>query len=201
MVILNASDPDTAKKMNDIIKNAKHVFILVYMVGCGPCNATRPEWKKMCNELNNEYSSRNDVAILDLDNKFMNEVKHIGDVNGFPTIKYISDQGNKSEAYENSNIPNLKRSSDSFIKWIKSKMSKNKKMNSSVFDLSESISSKQLHSAKTVRNHSPFSKKKKGIMTSRRKLMKRTKRTKRTKKNQRNQKRQKRQRNSVGRQR
>ena len=198
MVILNASDPDTAKKMNDIIKNAKHVFILVYMVGCGPCNATRPEWKKMCNELNNEYSSRNDVAILDLDNKFMNEVKHIGDVNGFPTIKYISDQGNKSEAYENSNIPNLKRSSDSFIKWIKSKMSKNKKMNSSVFDLSESISSKQLHSAKTVRNHSPFSKKKKGIMTSRRKLIKRTKRTK---KNQRNQKRQKRQRNSVGRQR
>jgi hypothetical protein len=210
MVILNASDPDTAKKMNDIIKNAKHVFILVYMVGCGPCNATRPEWKKMCNELNNEYSSRNDVAILDLDNKFMNEVKRIGDVNGFPTIKYISEQGNKSEAYENSKIPNLKRSSDSFIKWIKSKMSKNNKIKSggspspssssslSVFDLSESISSKQRHSAKTVRNYSPFSKKKKGIMTSRRKLIKRTKRTK---KNQRNQKRQKRQRNSVGRQR
>jgi hypothetical protein len=203
MVILNASDPDTAKKMNDIIKNAKHVFILVYMVGCGPCNATRPEWKKMCDELNNEYSSKNDVAILDLDNKFMNEVNHIGDVNGFPTIKYISDQGNKSEAYENSNIPNLKRSSDSFIKWIKSKIQKNKSLqsggspssSSSVFNLSESISSKQRHSAKTVRNHSPFSKKKKGIMTSRRKLMKRIKRTKRTKRNQ------KRQRNSVGRQR
>jgi hypothetical protein len=145
----------------------------------------------MCNELKNEYSSRNDVAILDLDNKFMNEVKHIGDVNGFPTIKYISDKGNKSEAYENSKIPNLKRSSDSFIKWIKSKMSKNDKIKSSgspssssslsVFDLSESISSKQRHSAKTVRNYSPFSKKNKGIMTSRRKLMKRTKRTKKSK--------------------
>lgn len=163
MVILNASDPKTAKQMNDIIKNAKHVFILVYMVGCGPCNATRPEWKKMCESLGDQYSSNNDVAILDLDSKFMNEVKGIGEVSGFPTMKYISDNGNILEAYEDSNIPNKERSSNSFIEWIESKVEKNKnnymsknprtinsKNLTSAKELSELLSSKQLNSAKTL---------------------------------------------------
>lgn len=161
MVILNASDPDTAKKINDIIKNTKHVFILVYMVGCGPCNATRPEWKKMCQSLENKYSSNGDVAILDLDSQFMNEVKGIGEVSGFPTMKYISNNGNTTELYEDSNIPNKKRSYDSFINWIDSKvltpilttsprLSKNKN-NFSASDLSNKISSKQRNSAKSAK--------------------------------------------------
>lgn len=153
MVILNASDPNTATKMNDIINNAKHVFILVYMVGCGPCNATRPEWKKMCQSLENKYSSNNDVAILDLDSKFMNEVKKIGNVSGFPTMKYMTDKGNKVESYEDSNIPDKQRSSDSFIDWIESKVSKTmgkKNMRNSVNDLSKLISAKQKHSATTI---------------------------------------------------
>lgn len=160
MVILNASDPDSAKKMNDIIKNAKHVFILVYMVGCGPCNATRPEWKKMCQSLENKYSSNNDVAILDLDSKFMNEVNSIGEVQGFPTMKYISDRGNAMESFEDSNIPNKQRSSSSFVDWIESKILPNKSSKSSklskskmtVNDLSRLISSKQPHSSKTYEN-------------------------------------------------
>lgn len=160
MVILNASDPDSAKKMNDIIKNAKHVFILVYMVGCGPCNATRPEWKKMCQSLENKYSSNNDVAILDLDSKFMNEVNSIGEVQGFPTMKYISDRGNAMESFEDSNIPDKQRSSSSFVDWIESKILPNKSSKSSksskskmtVNDLSRLISSKQPHSSKTYEN-------------------------------------------------
>lgn len=160
MIILNASDPNNAKKMNDIIKNTKHVFILVYMVGCGPCNATRPEWKKMCQIIENKYSSNGNVAILDLDSKFMNEVKGIGDVSGFPTMKYISNNGNKIESYEDSNIPNKKRSSDSFINWIDSKVLEPISMTSSRFnknksslsaiDLSKKISSKQRNSAKSM---------------------------------------------------
>lgn len=160
MIILNASDPNNAKKINDIIKNTKHVFILVYMVGCGPCNATRPEWKKMCQIIENKYSSNGNVAILDLDSKFMNEVKGIGDISGFPTMKYISNNGNKMESYEDSNIPNKKRSSDSFINWIDSKIlepismtssrfNKNKS-SSSAIDLSKKISSKQRNSAKSM---------------------------------------------------
>ena len=33
-----------------------HVFILIYMEGCGPCNATRPEWSKMAHTLQKQYS-------------------------------------------------------------------------------------------------------------------------------------------------
>lgn len=156
--MLNASDPNTAKKINDIIKNTKHVFILIYMVGCGPCNATRPEWKKMCQSLENKYSSNGDVAILDLDSKFMNEVKNIGDVSGFPTMKYISNNGNEIESYEDSNIPDKKRTSNSFINWVDSKvlepiLSTNSTFNKNSFsaiDLSNKISSKQKNSAKSI---------------------------------------------------
>ena len=158
MVILNASDFNTAKKINDIIKNTKHVFILIYMFGCGPCNATRPEWKKMCQSLENKYSSNGDVAILDLDSKFMNEVKNIGDVSGFPTMKYISNNGNEIESYEDSNIPDKKRTSNSFINWVDSKvlepiLSTNSTFNKNSFsaiDLSNKISSKQKNSAKSI---------------------------------------------------
>jgi hypothetical protein len=169
MVILNASDPDTAKKINDIIKNTKHVFILVYMVGCGPCNATRPEWKKMCQVLENKYSSNDNVAILDLDSKFMNEVKGIGDINGFPSMKYISNNGNKIELYEDSNIPDKKRTSDSFINWIDSKVLspilttsstlKKNKNSFSAFDLSKKLSSKR-NSAKSIEIKNNFKKRK-----------------------------------------
>lgn len=169
MVILNASDPDTAKKINDIIKNAKHVFILVYMVGCGPCNATRPEWKKMCQALENKYLSNDNVAILDLDSKFMNEVKGIGDINGFPSMKYISNNGNNIELYEDSNIPDKKRTSDSFINWIDSKVLspilttsstfKKNKNSFSAIDLSKKLSSKR-NSAKSIGIENNFKKRK-----------------------------------------
>ena len=156
MVILNASDSKNAKKMDSIIKNANHVFILVYMVGCGPCNATRPEWKKMCKSLENKYSSNNDVAILDLDSKFMKEVSVIGDISGFPTMKYIGNNGKIVESYEDSDIPNKERISDSFITWVDSKVLNSKTINPfqnrqfSAYDLSKSLSSEQLNSARPI---------------------------------------------------
>ena len=154
MVILNASDPENAKKMNSIMKNAHHVFILVYMVGCGPCNATRPEWKKMCETLEHKYYSNNDVAILDLDSKFMKEVSGIGDVSGFPTMKYIGNNGKIVESYEDSDIPNKDRISDSFITWIDSKVLNSKTINPSqkltAYDLSRNLSSTQVNSAKPM---------------------------------------------------
>ena len=122
MTILNASDPVTAKQLNDIIKKAKHVFILVYMVGCGPCNATRPEWKKMCNSQEDNYLNNDDVAILDLDSKFMNNVDGLGDIQGFPTMKYLSDNGKIIEDY------NGDRKSEDFIEWIEDKLSKSKNL-------------------------------------------------------------------------
>lgn len=192
MIILNASDPNNAKKINDIIKKTKHVFILVYMVGCGPCNATRPEWKKMCQTIENKYLSNGDVAILDLDSKFMNEVKGIGDISGFPTMKYISNNGNEIESYEDSNIPDKKRSSYSFINWVDSKVLEpisitssrfNNKNNSTVLDLSKKISSKQRHSAKSmgIENKMKKRKNKKNKKTKRVKSSRNNKKSRKTK--------------------
>ena len=202
MVILNASDPKTAKKINDIIKKAKHIFILVYMVGCGPCNATRPEWKKMCQSLENKYSLNDDVAILDLDSKFMNEVKGLGDINGFPTMKYMSDNGNVIEAYEDSSIPNKERSSNSFIEWIESKVSKKNgggidySSPTNVNELSELLSYKQINSTKTINSISELKKNKtKRIRTKRIK----TKRMKAKKTQKRKNKKQKRRKSSKSR--
>ena len=33
--------------LNKFITSGKNVFALIYMEGCGPCNATRPEWQKL----------------------------------------------------------------------------------------------------------------------------------------------------------
>jgi hypothetical protein len=108
--------------VDELIKNKKHVFILVYMEGCGPCNATRPEWAKMCSALKDQYASNKDVAIIDMNKDNLSSVKHLGSVEGFPTMKYITNNGNTIEAYEDSSIKNKDRSSDSFVNWIESKI-------------------------------------------------------------------------------
>ena len=53
------SASSNANVLNTYIKEGKQVFILFYMEGCGPCNATRPEWKKIENVLKNKYNNSN----------------------------------------------------------------------------------------------------------------------------------------------
>lgn len=119
-------DTNTPNEVDDLIKNKKHVFILVYMEGCGPCNATRPEWSKMSSALNHQYAKNNDVVIIDMNKDLLPSVKHVGSVEGFPTMKYITNNGNIMESYEDSAIKNKDRSSDSFINWVESKILKDK---------------------------------------------------------------------------
>lgn len=115
-----------ANDIDELIKHKKHVFILVYMEGCGPCNATRPEWRKMCSALKDQYANNKDVVIIDMDKNNLSSVKHLGSVEGFPTMKYITDQGQTIEAYEDSPIKNKDRSADSFVNWIETKILKDK---------------------------------------------------------------------------
>ena len=115
-----------SKKVDDLIKHKKHVFILIYMDGCGPCNAARPEWAKMSHALKGQYASNKDIAIIDLNKDLLPLVKGVGSVEGFPTMKYITDQGHTVESYEDSAVKNKDRSSDSFINWVESKVLKGK---------------------------------------------------------------------------
>ena len=52
---------------NKFIKDGKHIFALIYMEGCGPCNATRPEWKKLEGVLKKGSMDDDDFLIVDID--------------------------------------------------------------------------------------------------------------------------------------
>jgi thiol-disulfide isomerase/thioredoxin len=107
-----------------MILEGKDVFIIVYMEGCGPCNATRPEWAKIESALKDQYSKNNNLVVIDVNKDFLSGIKHIGQIEGFPTMKYIGNHGKTIESYENCSITKKDRSVSSFIIWIESKINK-----------------------------------------------------------------------------
>jgi len=114
---------NNVEEINKYIEDGKHVFILVYMEGCGPCNVTRPEWAKIKEQLK-KYSNNDDIVVVDVDSRLSSALKHIGNIDGYPTMKYISNQGKMIEPYENSSVGTKDRSAQSFVEWIDSKMHK-----------------------------------------------------------------------------
>ena len=122
MLLLHINSEKDAYMIDQLIKDGKRMFIIVYMVGCGPCNATRPEWHKMGDALNKQYKSDRDLVIADVNKDFMHLIKHVGNIDGFPTMKYIANNGNTVETYENSDIKVKDRGVDSFINWVESKV-------------------------------------------------------------------------------
>ena len=102
-----------------MVDDGKHVFVLIYMEGCGPCIQTRPEWKKIKNILGepDQKIKYPGVVVADVDQTVTNNIKHISDISGFPTMRYISGKGKIVENYNNDRLI------DSFIKWIDSKHS------------------------------------------------------------------------------
>jgi thiol-disulfide isomerase/thioredoxin len=125
-------DPTTknTKLFNKYVEQGKHIFVIFYLEGCGPCNATRPEWKKIENVLKDKYGKNDNLVIADVDQELLKEIKYLTtQPKGFPTLRYISDKGKNSEDYED--CPDLKddekdRKVDSFVKWIDSKIKKQK---------------------------------------------------------------------------
>ena len=109
--------------INKYIEEDKNVFILIFMHGCGPCNQTRPEWDKIKKVLDKKYKNNNNIVIVDVNKNYINDLKYIGDIDGFPTIKYISNKGKNVENYEKDRLVK------SFVEWIESKINANKKTN------------------------------------------------------------------------
>jgi thiol-disulfide isomerase/thioredoxin len=68
------------KNIEDIdkyIQEDKDVFILVFMHGCGPCNATRPEWDKIKKVLDKKYSNNNNIVVVDVNKDYLPDLKYI----------------------------------------------------------------------------------------------------------------------------
>jgi thiol-disulfide isomerase/thioredoxin len=122
MLVLHINSEEDASKIDEIIKQGNDVFILVYMEGCGPCNATRPEWEKIESALKDQYAKNDKLIVVDVNKDFLSNIKNIGEVDGFPTMKYIGDHGKTIEFYENSSVKKKNRSVTSFINWIELKI-------------------------------------------------------------------------------
>jgi len=122
MHILHINSEKDSGKIDEMVEQGKDVFIIVYMEGCGPCNATRPEWGKLENALKNQYSTNDELAVIDVNKDYISNIKHIGNIDGFPTMKYIGTYGKTIELYEDSSIKKKDRSINSFINWIESKI-------------------------------------------------------------------------------
>lgn len=105
--------------LNDGHKIGHHCFVLIYLVGCGPCNMTKPEWKKVANS----FGYRNDnqgVVMVDVDQDNLDQIRPaIGNypISGFPTMLHVH-RDMKTSSYEDSNIKNKNRSAESFREWI-----------------------------------------------------------------------------------
>lgn len=106
--------------VKDAIKNNKKVYMLIYMMGCGPCEATRPEWYKL------EHSPLvkglgTDIYVVDIDKNYINKLSDVmdtSDISGFPTLRYIFD--GKTEEFESSSVPKKSRETESFAAWTQS---------------------------------------------------------------------------------
>lgn len=122
MKLLHIDSMNDVDKIDQAVKQGKEVFILVYMVGCGPCNAVRPEWAKLGSALKQQYSNNDKLVVIDVNKDYLPHIKSVGEVDGFPTIKYITNKGELVENYEDSSINKKDRSVDSFINWIETKI-------------------------------------------------------------------------------
>jgi hypothetical protein len=115
------------EKLNNHLSNKDaEIFILIYMEGCGPCNETRPEWSKLKNVLSNNFLNKENIVVVSIDKDLFGKLKHASkEPMSFPTIRYMTNAGEKMETYEDSEVSNKDRKIDSFVEWIKLKTGEN----------------------------------------------------------------------------
>lgn len=114
-------------QLNKHLNNAAaKTFALFYMEECGPCKMTRPEWSKLQNVLSKEIMDHPNIAVIEVDKDTISRFPNIKDnMEGFPTIQYMTNKGNTVEKYDDAILSKPPdRSIDSFVEWIEQIMSK-----------------------------------------------------------------------------
>ena len=114
---INESGADL-DEFNNSVSNGKDAYVLVFRDGCPPCEETLPKWHNIESEMTDKYKNNNDVIVASINQLLLDKINHIGNIEGFPTMKHISKNGGVVEEYENSPINTKDRSTSSFIEWI-----------------------------------------------------------------------------------
>jgi len=119
----NTQGNDLVKQLDRLIGDIRNkVFLLFYMEGCGPCNATRPEWNKLKNVLSKKILNDSHIIIASIDYTLADGlINVVTKPASFPTIRYMANAGKIVENFEDSNIEDKTRTIDAFVKWIKHK--------------------------------------------------------------------------------
>uniref|UniRef100_A0A6C0JHN1 Thioredoxin domain-containing protein n=1 Tax=viral metagenome TaxID=1070528 RepID=A0A6C0JHN1_9ZZZZ len=116
------SDKKNTKLFNKYLKDGKDIFVLFYLEGCGPCNETKPEWKKIHSVF---ADNNNNIVVADIDQSVM---KNLHDIRvqpkGFPSMYHICKKGAICNDYEDADISKKDRTIDSFVEWIESHIKK-----------------------------------------------------------------------------
>jgi hypothetical protein len=104
------SKNDDLNKVNHDAKNGKHVFIFLFMNGCGHCETAKPQWDALGKK---EFGDS--VNISRINHDLFSNLQNVGpEPVGFPTIRYI--KNNKAQEYQG------ERTKEAFTNWIKSKI-------------------------------------------------------------------------------
>lgn len=110
---------------NNNVKSGKHVFLFLFMDNCGPCNDTKPKWSNMKKYLKKEHLNGDDIVIAQINQKLFSGLNGVGsEPMGYPCLRYVKSP--TVEDYEDSNIPDKDRSSESFAAWVESKLREGK---------------------------------------------------------------------------
>ena len=59
------------------------------MNGCGACEQMHPNWEKLEGALKTQYSGNKKIVVAEVEHHLLPKMKYIGNVDGFPTMKYI----------------------------------------------------------------------------------------------------------------
>ena len=105
--------------LNDGHKKNHHCFVLIYLVGCGPCNMTKPEWKKVANSFDYRDDNKG-IVMAHIDQNNLDRIHGVVgnySISGFPTMLHVH-RDMKTSSYEDSNVKNKNRSAESFREWI-----------------------------------------------------------------------------------
>ena len=134
--INNIDESDAEDKITQIVdgvKDGKHIFLFLFMDGCGPCNSTKENWKNILGEngtLDKKHIDNDDIIVAQINKDLFEKLGNIGhSPSGFPSLRYIKNNGKDNpfvEEYENSGIKPIDRSAESFAVWIDSKIKRMK---------------------------------------------------------------------------
>lgn len=108
--------------LNKHISEGKNAFILVYSDSCGYCVEVLPKWKKIEQILSTQYKNTDSVIVASVNVELSKHIPYFGKFQGVPSMKYIYDNGKKTETYEDSAVEDKNRETSSFVNWIEIKL-------------------------------------------------------------------------------